>query len=269
MENKFEIVRDKESEQVYLSLLNNHFKTITYEKYIDAMMNVIFTEVKDKVLGKKFNKKRISRKKGTKIKEGVSEKLKHKYGKWVGMSQFKIKDVNTILFHTNLDKVFKVPGYGTLYGAYYKSVCGNIFFTSHSLTRFEERTDLDTTKALSIMFKSQFKTEPTSIDIICGLIFTCEFIYGRDDKYIHLALPTGILVLEDLGDVFIAKTFLGPDMAKVTKWYKPIHVDKSFEHLRSVDSFATVINYDSEAVDTPIFFQNIKEMIEEHINKDY
>ena len=179
MENKFEIVRDKESEQVYLSLLNNHFKTITYEKYIDAMMNVIFTEVKDKVLGKKFNKKRISRKKGTKIKEGVSEKLKHKYGKWVGMSQFKIKDVNTILFHTNLDKVFKVPGYGTLYGAYYKSVCGNIFFTSHSLTRFEERTDLDTTKALSIMFKSQFKTEPTSIDIICGLIFTCEFIYGR------------------------------------------------------------------------------------------
>jgi len=268
MEERSEIIRDKENEQVYLSLLNNHFKTITYEKHIDAMINIIFTEVKDKVLGKKFDKKRISRKKGIKIRKGVSDKLKHKYGKWVSLSRFKIKDRSTIAFQTNLDKVFRVPGYGTLYGAYYRSACGNIFFTSHALERFEQRTDADTSKALASLFKDQLDTEATSVDLLCGLIFTCAFVYGKIGKFIHLALPTGVLVLEDLGDVFIAKTFLGPDMIKIIDWYQPVLVDKSLKHIHEIDSFATLMNAGAERVEPPVFFQNVKELLEAEWDRD-
>lgn len=260
MEHRSVIERDKETEQVYLSLLNNYFKTITYEKHTDAMMNIIFTNARTKVLGKNFDKKRISRKKAKKIREEVSRVLRGKYGKWVSLSRFKIKSREVMLFATNLDKVFTVPGYGKLYGAYYKSVCGNIFFTSHSLQRFEERTDKESSASMSEMFKAQSDLDATSVDILCGLIFMSAFIHGRVGDYIHLALPTGILVLEDLGDVFIGKTFLAPGMIKEVEWYRPI-IDITTEYCHNAKSFATVVNGDTKKSNTPLFVQNIKELI--------
>ncbi len=262
MDFRTEIVRDKENEQVYLSLLNSHFKTVNYEKHTDAMMNVIFTDARLKVLGKNFQKQRISRRKATKIKEEISNRLKRKYGKWVSLSAFKIKNVDTIAFQTNLDKVFKVPGYGALYGAYYKTACGNIFFTSHSLERFEERTEKNVHKALTSIFTHKNNLEVTSIDILCGLIFTCAFVYGRIDKYIHLALPTGILVLEDLGDVFVAKTFLSSDMIKEISWYR-VDVEDIKDFCYNANSFADVVNGPSKKADTPLFIEDLQAMIKE------
>jgi len=259
MKYKTEIVRDKENEQVYLSLLNSHFKTVTYEEHPDAMMNVIFTDARTKVLGKNFQKKRISQRKAKKIKEEVSNRLKRKYGKWVSLSHFKIKDVDTIAFQTNLDKVFKVPGYGALYGAYYRTACGNIFFSSHSLERFEERTEQNVYEIVSDLFREGHKSEPTSVDILCGLIFMSTFVHGRINKYLHLALPTGILVLEDLGDIFVAKTFLSPEMIKECTWYKP-DVDHTMQQRYESNSFADVINKPSEVTDPPVFVQDLMDL---------
>ncbi|RLG45583.1 MAG: hypothetical protein DRN81_01310 [Thermoproteota archaeon] len=254
--NKNKIKRDKEVEQVYLALLNEHFETVSLEKYNDAMMNLIFTEACEKTLGKNFRKQRISKRKEKKIKEYVENKLRHKYGKWVNMTDFKIKNISNIFFKTNLDRVFNVPGLGKLYGAYYRCCCGNIFFTEHCLERFEERANPLIYILLRRRMEEHLKGPATSVDILSGLLSASSLEYGRKDNYYHVNATVGILVVEDFGDVFIAKTFLSPDMIKPVKWFKPDIYDRE-----TVSSFSDVINCKGEYIDNPQF-------IEEMIQKD-
>lgn len=266
MEQKTRIQRNKECEQVYLGLLNNHFATVTYEKHPDAMMNIIFSSAREKILGKNFRKERISQRKANKIEKEIKTRLRNKYGKWVNMSFFKIKDISKMQFITNLDKVFTVPDHGTLYGSVYHSTCGNIFFTSHSLERFEERVDKKKYNWFQMWAKHSQKSEPTSVDILCGMIQSSGFVYGRYGDFCHLNLTLGILVLEDLGDIFIAKTFLSPEMIKPVKWYRA-----NFENgvdYDKINSFVDVMNLGCEHVDKPKFYDDVLGDLKDIVEND-
>jgi hypothetical protein len=269
MERKTRIQRNKECEEVYLSLLNNHFTTVTYEKHPDAMMNIIFSGAREKILGKNFRKERISQRKAKKIEQEITTRLRNKYGKWVNMSFFKIKSVSQMQFITNLDKVFTVPDHGTLYGSVYHSSCGNIFFTSHALERFEQRVDKGRYNWFRTWIKGVQKSDPTSVDILCGMIQSSGFVYGRYGDFCHLNLTLGILVLEDLGDIFIAKTFLSPDMVKPVKWYCP---DIKAGDVDSINSFVDIMNFGCKPVDKPKFYDDLmdglKEMVKEECGVD-
>lgn len=245
MERKSSITRDKEQEQVYLALLNEHFKTISLEKYNDAMMNLIFSEACDKVLGKNFTKKRISKRKEKKIKEYVAERIRKKYGKWVNLINFKLKNPFHIQFQTNLDRVFTVTGHGKLFGASYHTACGNIFYTEHSLERFEERVDNNMYNFIMGRIKETAGSYPTTVDVLSMMIMGSPFEYGKIENHYHLNIMSGIVVMEDFGDVFIAKTFLAPNMVKSVQWYRPdIDIDM-------MKSFAEVIKSPCERIEKP------------------
>jgi len=252
---KSSIKRNKEQEQVYLALLNEHFETVSFEPYNDAMMNLIFTNACDKILGKSFAKKRISLRKEKKIKDEVTRRVRNKYGRWVSLTHFKINNVNkTMYFNTNLDRVFTVAGQGKLYGSYYHSCCGNIFFTEHCLERFEERIGPILYDHLAKKLEESLNGPATSVDILSGMTLSGDLEYGRHENYYHLNANVGILVLEDFGDVFIAKTFLSPEMIKPIKWYKPDIYNRDV-----ITSFSGVINCKCDRIENPTF---IKEVIQ-------
>ncbi len=260
---KSTIVRDKEQEQVYLTLLNEHFETVSLEKYNDAMMNIMFTDACDKVLGKNFAKKRISKRKEKKIKDYVSARIRGKYGKWVSLTNFKLKGINNIYFQTNLDRVFTVTGHGKLYGAYYHRVCGNIFYTAHCLERFEERADMDVYGYMIERMKEVLGAVPTSVDLLSALLMASPLEYGKREGHYHVSIMSGILVLEDFGDVFIAKTFLSQDMIKDVKWYKP-----QIDNADAMNSFSDVINSPCEQIDKPVLINDIQKEAQKLYNGD-
>lgn len=249
---KSKLIRNKEEEQIYLDLLNNHFKAVTAEKHPDAMMNLIFRESFEKILGVSFAKKRISRRKGNAIRDLILQKLRKSYGRWISLTNFKIKNVDQCIFRTNFNRIYSVEGQGKLYGSPSNSISGGIFYTAHCLERFEERIPPYFYEPITEKLRKAFKAEPTSADSIFGLVLSCNQEYGvwKDFKYLNLFV--GILVLEDLGDVFIAKTFLTPDMLyKDMKWYQPLTKDDDKFH-----SFADLLKHECKKIEQPDFFIN-------------
>ena len=233
--------------------MNLHFKTVTYERYIDASLNCILTQARNEVLGKNFKKKRISKKKEKKIRELIDRKMRVKYGRYVTMRRFKIKDIGTTLFQSNLDIVFTVPGYGKLYGCYYQKSCGKGFLTEHCLKRFEERANPEFYQPIVDSLKKRLNIRPNMVDIISGLIMASMFEYGRSDDFFHLSVGVGVLVIEDLGDVFIAKTFLSPDIVETKeyiKWYKT-ELPDDFGSFKSIHEVINGCN--STPIDYPNF----------------
>jgi len=245
MERKSSITRNKEQEQVYLALLNEHFETVSLEKYNDAMMNLIFSEACNKTLGKTFAKKRISKRKEKKIKEYVAIRIRKKYGKWVNMTNFKLKGNYHIQFKTNLDRVFTVTDHGRLFGANYHKACGNIFYTEHCLERFEERVDPIVYEFIMDRIKAIAGSFPTTVDVLSMMIIGSPFEYGKIENHYHLNIVSGVVVLEDFGNVFIAKTFLSPEMIKPVQWHSP-DID-----INNMKSFADVINAPCVRIEKP------------------
>lgn len=242
----------KAEEEKYLKILNKHFKTMTCEKHPNAMLNIIFTDAYDKILGKNFKKQRISKKKGKKLRNEILRRLRTKYGRWINLTNFKAKDPGSITFQTNFNRVYRVEDQGILYGSPSEMVCDGIFYTSHCLERFEERADSQLYEPVTNEMKGIYGTEPTSADIMIGLVMSSNYEYGRWREFCYLNVRVGALVLEDLGDVFIAKTFLTPDMLhSEMKWYQPI-IDPE-EH---INSFQELINLDSTNISEPTFIHD-------------
>lgn len=230
----------KEEEKKYLEALNKHFKAVTCEKHPDAMLNIIFTDAYEKILGRNFRKQRISKKKEKKLKNEIISRLRHKYGRWINLTNFKIKNPAEIYFQTNFNRVYKVEDMGILYGSPSELICDGIFYTSHCLERFEERANPEFYDPITEEMKKIYKTEPTSADIMIGLIMSSNMEYGRWKDFCYLNVRVGALVLENLTDVFIAKTFLTPDMLHPEMtWYQPLIAPdehfSSFKELMEID----------------------------------
>lgn len=243
------LVRDKEEEKMYLDLLNHHFDAVTAEEYPDAIMNLIFREAYETVLGTYYRKQKVSKKKSQKIRDYVLNKLRRKYGRWINLTNFKIKDVDRCVFMTNFNRVYDVKGHGKLYGSPSQNICGNVFYTTHCLERFEERVPEYLYEPITKQLKKNYKADPTSADIIVALVVLSNKEFGVWKEFKYLNLDVGALVMEDLGDIFIAKTFLAPDMLnEEMRWYAPVVTkDDTF------NSFADLLKHKSERIEKPDF----------------
>jgi len=253
----------EEEELRYLDILKKHFTTVFHEKHPTAMLNLIFNDSYDKILGKNYRKQRISKRKTKKLRDEIVDRLRHKYGRWINLTNFKVKSPNDIRFITNFNRVYRIEGQGKLYGSPSELVCSGIFYTSHCLERFEERADPFLYANVIIALMEAYKTEPTSADNLVGLIMTSDYEYGRWKDFLYLNVGVGVLVLDDLGEIFIAKTFLTPDMLHPEmKWYQPL-INENDD--REITSFQELINKKSTLIDKPTFIHDslIESMIKD------
>jgi len=242
--NKFE-------EEYYLELLKSHFDDVTtFEKHPDAMLNILFTQTYDEVLGPNFNKKRISKRKEKLIKEKLISRLRNKYGRWINLTNFKFKSPHNLVYSTNFNRVYKVKSSGILYGSPSQNICGNMFYTSHCLERFEERVPPLHYSPLIEDFQRIQKNEPTSADIVAGLVVASNMEYAIKPNFCYLNVRVGVLVIENFGDLFIAKTFLTPDMLNDLEWFQPLSRTK-----RDLNTFADFLKLESIKIKEPQFLR--------------
>ena len=200
-----------------LKLLNANFKTLSIEKYPEANLDFLVTEVTKKVLGKNFNKSKIGIKKQYKIHDIVLKQMRNRYGHLINI---KIMSTKKWRWVCNLNRVYKTE-LGRLFGTY---IYDDFFFTSHSLDRWEERINHERFKYFTQFFKIRYHTDPTNLDI---LIFNIQLTHQigikiNEKQYRYLSMNQGCLIVEILGGICIAKTFLSIDMVKDDKditWY--------------------------------------------------
>lgn len=241
---------NKKEEKVYLELLQKHFRDVsTFEKHPDAMLNIIFTKIYNRILGEDYNKKRVSKRKEKKIRDELLTIMRKKYGRWINLFNFSFKTPHNAVYQTNFNRVYKIKKIGTLYGSPSNNMCGNVFYTSHCLERFEERVDSDCYNPLTINLRREYKAEPTCADIIIRLVLSSNLEYALKDEFCYLNIHVGAIVLENLGDVFIAKTFLSPEMLKDLQWYLPLIKKEEY----NFNSFGEVLKKENIKIKEPKF----------------
>lgn len=207
--------------ETILELLNSNFKTCILEKHPYANMKSLITQASDKVLGKNFKGTKIGVKKQIKIHDIVLKQMHARYGSLVNI---KIMNIKKWSWATNLNQVYKTE-HGRLFGTY---LYDDFFFTSHSLDRWDERIDQEKFKYFSQFFKLRYHTEATSMD---KLIFTIQMphqigLKRNQPSFRYLNVNQGCVIIEILGGICIAKTFLSLDMVKDEKYISWFNYDK-------------------------------------------
>lgn len=113
-----------------------------------------------------------------------------------------------------------------------------------------------------IKFKIQTGNEPTVLDILAFNMTTKEiFEYGRYNDLFYLNVHTGILVLERIENIYIAKTYLTPGMLNTpVKWCRVRDRESPY-----IDAH-TFFSLESEEIKDPTFFGNnsLKQFIRLH-----
>ena len=247
-------------DKAVLAMLNKHFRTATFEKHPKAMLTIIIDQAMDKVLGKKYSKQRISKRKQVKLYEVIINRLRNCYGKYVNFSNFKCKDPGDIKFVTNFDTVYRTE-FGLLYAYVKEGIWSTIFYTEHCLERFDERCREDIREVLDRKVFSLIKAPPTAADIIMTLtvVGKGDFEYGFNEPYYYLNIGPGFLVLEDYMDFFVAKTFLSPKMvdSKIS-WYQPdLGTDQMEFPSKYFKTLKEILIYKPKPIKMPLFLDDI------------
>jgi len=192
-----------------LKLLNSNFRTFSVEKYPEATMNSLITMAAEKILGKNFMGYKIGLKKQYRIHDIVLKQMRVRYGHLINI---KILNEKKWGWATNLNRVYKTEQ-GRLFGTY---IYDDLFFTSHSLDRWEERVNPAYYKFFAQFFRLRFHTDPTSLDL---LMFNMQLphqigLKRSQPSYRFLNMNGGYIVIEVLDGICIAKTFISSEMGK-------------------------------------------------------
>jgi hypothetical protein len=186
-------------------------------------MKFLVREATTKVLGKDFKKYKVGFKKQIRVHELALQQLRMRYGQLVN-----IKIINLKKWHwaTNLNYIFKTDK-GRLYGTF---LYDDFFITSHCLERWEERMNHDHYKYFRQFFKKRFYTDPTNLDT---LMFTIELahqvgIKKSEPNFRYININQGCIVLEILGGICIAKTFLSTEMVQDDRYIQWYDFEKHF-----------------------------------------
>jgi hypothetical protein len=184
--------------------------------------NYLARQAYEEVLGTHYVKKRVSERKEHEIRDLFIQKLQSRYGKWINVKMFRIRGQGSMSYNSNFCLVFKTQN-GKLYQAASRGICRDIYFTSHCLERFEERIDPNLIAPYTEWLAGKIKSKPTTYDILTGLIFVeRDFEYAKLNENWYLNLKVGVLVMENFDHIFVAKTFLSPQMAiEELPWYSP------------------------------------------------
>jgi hypothetical protein len=249
------------SEDQYIRALKTKYKVVPAEKYPDAIVKLHLDQAKLKFVGNKKIKQRMV----DRMSKYIQEKIKISYGKYATMSNLVVKD-GGVKFHTNFHLIFKVKdenhNLGYLYGSDMTGICDGILFTEHSLQRFEQRAVPFFYETAKTKFKDQIGNEPTVLDVLAFTMTTKEiFEYGKYNDLLYLNVHTGILVLERIEDIYIAKTYLTPGMLNTpVTWYRVKQRESPYIGAH------TFFSLECEEIKDPVFFGNrsLKEFIRLH-----
>lgn len=245
------ILKRERDEEHYLTVLSSRYKVIPIEKYPDAMIKLYLNQAIKKYVGNKNLKKRMV----GRIANYIQEKIKTNYGKYATLSHFSMKK-DHIKYHTNFHLIFKVKdkdhNLGYLYGADVEGPCNGILFTEHCLQRFEQRLIPIILENEKDRLKMMRGCEPSTLDILSYLISTEHpEEYGKYGNLFYLNILTGILVLENIEDIYIAKTYLTPDMLNTpVTWYQ---ISDNDNYFMDAD---TLFSAECEKIDQPFFIEN-------------
>jgi hypothetical protein len=261
-----------EDNKSVLEMLNRHFKATTFEKYPEAMMSIIMQQAGEKILGKNYQKDRISKRKSEQLYKHMLNRLQGSYGKYINITHFKAKDPWSVKFSTNFNRVFKTD-FGVLYGSLSVGLWKTVFYISHCFERFAERRDAFLCNPLIKILTEYLKTKPTDADIIMALVSLGNggFEYGRKENFYYLNINVGIVVLEDFEEFFVAKTFLDTDMVDPNwVWYKPLLTPAQFDYpSRYFKSLKEVLDHDPIKITGPSFINDLmKSLVKEYIQNN-
>ena len=243
------VFKREKMEEHYLEVLRTKYKVSPVEKYPDAMLKMFLDQALSKYVGNKNPKKRMI----DRVSKYIQDKVRTHYGRYASLTDFEIKHGN-VSFHTNFHLIFKVKddqyNLGYLYGSNLNGPCEGILFTEHSLERFEERSIPVILDSLRSKLRDGRGTEPTTLEILSYIISMYPPIeYGRFQDIYYLNILTGILVLEKIEDVYIAKTYLLPEMLNTpVTWYHLLDYIDPYE-LTANEFFTTP----SEEIEEPSF----------------
>lgn len=243
------VFKREKMEEHYLEVLRTKYKVSPVEKYPDAMLKMFLDQALSKYVGNKNPKKRMI----DRVSKYIQDKVRTHYGRYASLTDFEIKHGN-VSFHTNFHLIFKVKddqyNLGYLYGSNLPGFCEGILFTEHSLERFEERSIPVILDSLRSKLRDGRGTEPTTLEILSYIISMYPPIeYGRFQDIYYLNILTGILVLEKIEDVYIAKTYLLPEMLNTpVTWYHLLDYIDPYE-LTANEFFTTP----SEEIEEPSF----------------
>lgn len=215
------MIFNSEKSDQYLELLNKHFKTECFAKHPKVMLQLLFERATKEVLGSKINKKRVSKRNQVRLYEYILDNLQSCYGRWVNLTNFKAKTLDSIRFRCNLAYAYKNV-LGVVYAPTGTFTAQDILYTGHSFERFEERADPELLAPMYYHLGKSQRAKVNAADVLFVLVDMCSFEYAIKDRFRFLNVQIGVLVLEDYDDLFIAKTFLAPKMADLSvQWYKP------------------------------------------------
>lgn len=232
-----------------LGMLTRYIKAKPYEKHPKAMMNIFFQRAADKVLGKNYAKERISQRKQEKIYKEILRQLRGTYGRWVNLTNFKVKKTCAIHFACNLPHAFRTD-FGPVFAPHSVYMAKDVFYTAHCFERFEERVDPVVYDLFRKPLVKYLKTEPTYADTLMAAADQAPGEWASDGDIRYLNVGAGIVVLDEFPEFYIAKTFLSPGMGSVRTWKSVSGEGRPWERFKSLrELFA----HPSDPIPGPIF----------------
>lgn len=227
------ITPDTKSDSTF-AILQALFPDIqSVDKHIEASVTFFFNEAYEKIY-KKDDFGRPSKRQMEKIRQYVIKSLRSRYGKWMTVRDLRWARRGGLSFKSNYCSTYKTSQ-GLLYGHSVDSSLREVFYTTHSLQRFEERMPEQLLEEIRKGFKLYRKYEPTTVDVFDHEIRNARD-YGVDSDHRYLNIYFGALVIQTFRGVHIVKTFLTPEMLR----------DKDCRWLRAIPSQYDIENNDGE-----------------------
>ena len=262
MPGKFVLFQD-EQDKALLGMLNRSFRAVTTEKYPKVMLSIILEESFTKIFGKNYNKNKIGQRKEKKYYAYVLNRLRSCYGKYINITNLKIKSSNTgfqFQFSTNFSRVYKTD-FGLLYGSTYTGLWSTFFYTYHCFQRFDERCDPSFRIILNRKVAGHLKTEPTTADIVMFMTMANRMEFAKDHPFYYLNIGTGILVLEIYKEFIVAKTYLCSEMIKKgIQWYRAeLSPEQAKRPSQFFTSFKDMMDFNPVKIENPTFWKDIVE----------
>jgi hypothetical protein len=225
------------------------------ERYTAANLSVLISQAYNEVCGKDFFK-RPSKKQTRRIRETILKRIRLRYGKYFDLTDFIYRNRrDSFRFNTNLSYSYRHKK-GILYGHAPDTFLRPLFYTTHSLERFEERVDPKLYGSLTWVYKKLWGCDPTPASIL-DILIKSSFSWGNDKICQYLNVIFGSLVIERYKNVLVCKTFLTPNMLREdVNWRKLDSIDVAGEQSFHMNKLTDLFEHRSVPSE-PIFYDDM------------
>lgn len=181
-----------------------------------------------------------------------------RYARWIRVDLYPHE--KGVAYQTNFNEVFKTR-HGTIYG-HPDGFLRPLFYTSHSLERFSQRTKARQYTKITSRYLKQYGRRPTPAEVLDEILVArapwLEFgLIPKKEVYINTLL--GILVVESFQNIYVAKTFIlhnyGEEMAS---WYRVTATDTELSGEENIDrcNLKGLLHHYAEPC-RPVFLQSL------------